>query len=258
MVSKIKKPSVFLQLTEGARYVMDMIKAFLFVSNYKFNRKGDKHPVLVIPGLMCTDFSTMMLRKFIDKLGYTSYGWTLGRNLGDLKDLNDIRKLQKRVAEIRQKHNGKITLIGWSMGGIYARELAKLEPELYHQVITTGAPFADAYAPNNVEWFYNYVLGNQEDIDVNWREQMPVPAKIRTTALYSKQDGLVPWEACREIIEDDLHQNIEITGSHWGLVTNAEVFKIIAEQLPFSEINNSTLIDMEKTYRSEVVIFDKN
>ena len=233
-MSNIKKPSLFLQLTEGFRYTIDLVKALYFFSMYNFKAKGDKHPVLVVPGLMCTDFSTILLRKFINKLGYTAYGWELGRNLGDLKDLNDIRKLQNRVADIRQKHNGKITLVGWSMGGIYTRELAKMNPELFHQVITIGAPFADAYAPNNVEWFYK-LIKNPADVSSAWREQMPIPAPIMTTAMYSKQDGLVPWEACKEIMQDDLHQHIEVSGSHWGLVTNAEVFAIVAKQIPYSE-----------------------
>ena len=116
-MSSIKKPSIFLQLTEGIRYVIDLVKVLFFIVRYQFKTKGDKHPVLVVPGLMCTDFSTTLLRKFINQLGYTAYGWELGRNLGDLKDLNDIRKLQNRVAEIHQEHSGKITLIGWSMGG---------------------------------------------------------------------------------------------------------------------------------------------
>ena len=236
-MSNIKKPSLFLQLTEGIRYVIDLVKVLFFTYNYTYKTKGDKHPVLVVPGLMCTDFSTTLLRKFINKLGYTAYGWELGRNLGDLKGLNDIRNLQNRVAEIRQKHDGKITLVGWSMGGIYTRELAKMNPELFHQVITIGAPFADAYAPNNVEWFYK-LIKNPADVSPVWREQMPISAPIMTTAMYSKQDGLVPWEACQEIMQDDLHQNIEVSGSHWGLVTNAEVFAIIAQQIPYSGKNS--------------------
>ena len=107
-MENIKKPSFFWHITEGLRYFIDLFRCLFFVLTYKFTTKGDGHPVLVVPGLVCTDFSTTLLRRFINRLGYSAYGWELGRNMGDLVDLRDIKKLQGRVEDIRKKHKGKI------------------------------------------------------------------------------------------------------------------------------------------------------
>ena len=236
-MENIKKPSLFWYFTEGVRSFIEYIQCLFFLRSYPFKTIGDGHPVLVVPGLICTDFSTRLLRKFINKLGYTAYGWELGRNMGNLKDLRDLKRLQGRIDIISKKHNNqKLTLIGWSMGGIYVREIAKMHPEMFDQVITMGSPFADTNAPTNVTWFYN-LIANPNEFDKKWLDNVPNPASIRTTAIYSKQDGLVPWQVCREKVEDNLHQNIEVKGSHWGFVVNKKVLNIIAEHLAFSQIN---------------------
>lgn len=186
--------------------------------------------MLAVPGLLCTDYAMRLLRKFVNKLGYTAYGWELGRNLGELNDMKDINRLNARVDEIYKKHNTQITLIGWSMGGIYVRELAKQRPQLFRQVITMGSPFADTFAPNNATWIYELITDTSH-IDETWRLQIPNPAPIPTTAIYTKQDGIVPWQACMEQKEDETHQNIEVKGSHWALGMNPSVLKIVAEKL---------------------------
>ena len=253
-MENIKKPSLFWYFTEGVRSFVEFIQCFFFLRSYSFKTVGDGHPVLVVPGLICTDFSTRLLRKFINKLGYTAYGWELGRNMGNLKDLTDLKRLQGRIDIISKKHNNqKITLIGWSMGGIYVREIAKMQPEMFDQVITMGSPFADTNAPTNVTFFYN-LIADTKSFDKTWRDTVPNPAPIRTTAIFSKQDGLVPWQVCREKVEDDSHQNIEVKGSHWGFVVNKTVFNLIANQLTFSLKNPQTnLQNIQKTlHLSEV------
>lgn len=230
MTNKIKRPSLFWFFTEGVRALIEHIWCLFFLAKYSFTSKGDGHPVLAVPGLLCTDYAMRLLRKFVNKLGYTAYGWELGRNLGELNDMKDINRLNARVDEIYKKHNTQITLIGWSMGGIYVRELAKQRPQLFRQVITMGSPFADTFAPNNATWIYELITDTSR-IDETWRLQIPNPAPIPTTAIYTKQDGIVPWQACMEQKEDETHQNIEVKGSHWALGMNPSVLKIVAEKL---------------------------
>ena len=145
-MKNIKRPSFFLFFTEGVRALIEYIHCWFFLRKYKFNRFGQGQPVLAVPGLLCTDFSMRVLRTFVNRLGFTAYGWALGRNLGELNDMKDINRLNARVDEIYKQHKTKITLIGWSMGGIYVRELAKQRPELFSQVITMGSPFSDVSA----------------------------------------------------------------------------------------------------------------
>ena len=226
-MNNIKRPSLFLYFTEGVRALMDYVRGWLFLKSYAFTQRGDGHPVLAVPGLLCTDFSTRMLRQFLNQLGYTAYGWESGRNTGNFQEL---LQLNERVDALYQKHNQKITLIGWSMGGIYVRELAKQRPELFRQVITMGSPFGNISAPNNVKWIYD-LINDPKDTDEAFAATIPNAVPIPTTAIFSKQDGIVPWEACQEKIEDTTHQNREVQGSHCGLGMNPSVFEIVAEKM---------------------------
>ena len=235
MEYNIKRPSLFLFFTEWVRAMIEYVQSWFFLRNYTIKHKGDGHPILVVPGLLCTDFSTRVLKRFINRLGFTALGWELGRNLGDLNDLRDLKRLNHRVDAIYKQYNTKITLIGWSMGGIYVREIAKQRPELFHQVITLGSPFSDVDAPNNAKWIYER-LTDTSGVDEAWRLQIPNPAPIPTTAVYTKQDGIVPWEACMERIVDDKHQNIEVKGSHWGLGMNSSVLLILEERLGYAYV----------------------
>ena len=136
--SGVKKPSFFWLITEIGRAVTEMGISIPFRSFYGNTAEGDGHPVLVLPGFMASDVSTKPLRKFINRLGYTAYGWDLGRNVAKLKFLTD---LGKRVDEIYEEHGEPITLIGWSLGGVFARQLAKANPYQIRQIITLGSPF---------------------------------------------------------------------------------------------------------------------
>ncbi len=226
----MKRPSLFWFFTEWLRSLIEYVRSWFFINNYTFPYKGDGHPVLVVPGLLCTDFSTRVLRRFINRLGFTALGWEMGRNLVDLNELRDLNRLNKRVDDIYKQYNTKITLIGWSMGGIYVREIAKQRPELFRQVITMGSPFSDVDAPNNARWIFEWIA-DTSGVDETWKLQIPNPAPIPTTAIYTKQDGIVPWQACLERIEDETHQNREVRGSHWGLGMNTSVMRIVEEKL---------------------------
>ncbi len=231
--NSVERPSLFWLLTEGGRAITELGMSIPYRKFFTPKDQGDGHPVLVLPGFMATDTSTVPLRKYINDLGYAAYSWDLGRNTAKLKFI-DI--LLERIEEIYEEHGEPVSLIGWSLGGVFARQLAKVKPEVIRQVITLGSPFLGVHQPNNVAWVYNLVSGGKriKDLDPELFENLPLPAPVPTTAIYTKEDGIVPWEMCIEE-EDEIHQNIQVRGSHLGLGVNPSVLEIIANRLLFSK-----------------------
>ena len=216
--------------TEGLRALLEWFSTFIFHLFKRYKKNGDGHPVLVIPGFMGSGFSTKLLRKFINKIGYRAYDWGLDRNLANFAD---VEFLELKIDELFAKHGKKVTLIGWSLGGVYARQMAKAKKEKIRQVITMGSPFNGANKPNNARWLYDRVKAREgtPEIDQETLADLPCPAPVPTTAIYSKEDGVIPWQVCMEQVEDDIHQNILIHGSHLGFGVNPSVFYIIADRL---------------------------
>jgi hypothetical protein len=254
MEEHIRKPSWFLYLTEAIRAFIDLIRCLWFLKSYRYAHIGDARPIVVIPGLTASDLSMTLLRRFLKKHGFTNvYPWGLGRNLGDL---NNIAVLSDKIEKLYAQHQQKVTLIGWSLGGVFAREIAKQKPHMVHQLITMGSPFGDPQAPNHARWVFEY-LQDVRKIDKTWETQIPLPAPIPTTAIYSKQDGIVPWETCKEAQEDVLHRNIEVRGSHFGLPVNSLVFRVLIEALEAKNTEGGTYsTTTDKTSRaiSETII----
>ncbi len=236
LLKNVKRPSLFWLATEAGRALTEMSVSIPYRSFYKNTEKGDGHPVLVLPGFMASDRSTVPLRKFVEKLGYSAYGWDLGRNDAKVEFLTE---LMYRVEDIHKKHGEKVSLIGWSLGGVFARQIAKAKPELIRQVITLGSPFRGVSEPNNVAWVYNLITGGKRvrDVAPELLADLPLPAPVPTTAIYSKEDGIVPWKLCMEKTEDDLHQNIQVRGSHLGFGVNPSVLNIIADRLLYRREN---------------------
>lgn len=232
----VRKPS-FLQLaTEAGRAVTELGLSIPFRKFYRNYNIGDGHPVLVLPGFMASDRSTKPLRGFIDQLGYTAYGWDMGRNYAKLYF---VENLADKVNEIHKTHGENVTLIGWSLGGVYAREIGKLIPDKVRQIITLGSPFGGITEPNNATWIYNLLPGNKRvvDIDPDFLASIPLPAPVPTTAIYTKGDGVVPWKVCLEKVETAIHQNIQVRGSHLGLGVNPSVLEIVADRLVYRKHN---------------------
>lgn len=235
-MEKIKRPSIFLFLTEIWRAVKELMRVLPFIKKYKVQQKGDGHTVFIIPGLLASDTSTKPLRKFLDKIGYKTLGWGLGTNLADLEQLNIIAE---KVNHLYDEYQEPISLIGWSLGGVYAREIAKEHPEKIRQVITLGSPFNGIMEPNNANITFEFIkwLKGYPEVDEHFVATLPNPAPVPSTAIYSKKDGIVPWQTCMEKKEDATHQNIECTASHLGMGANIQVLEIIADRLNYAEKN---------------------
>ncbi|MDP5120383.1 MAG: alpha/beta hydrolase [Spirosomaceae bacterium] len=227
MNESIKKPSWFLHFTEVFRAIVETFKGYFFIKKKGYKNIGRGIPVMVVPGLLSTDWATTILRKFLQKSGFAVQGWEMGMNLGRMKSLEDLRV---KVEKLSETTGQKVILIGWSMGGIFSREVAKQLPEKVRCLITVGSPFANIQAPNHAKWIFN-LLNNEADIDADFTAQLPVPAIVPTLCLYSKKDGIVPWQACKENFEDALHESREVRSSHFGMGANPAVLQEIGDYL---------------------------
>ncbi len=233
---EIKKPSLFWLLTESGRAILEYGTFLPYNALKKESIESDRHPVMVLPGFMATDYSTAPLRKFINKLGYEAVGWGEGRNYARENYLGKLlNKLENQYLESGQE----ISLIGWSLGGIFARQLAKERPDLVRQVITLGSPFGGVSLPNNAVWIYRLLTKGKitNKADQALLDDIPKPAPVPTTAIYTKEDGVVPWEVCLEKVTDEWHQNIQVRGSHLGLGVNPAVMRIIEDRLKYGKEN---------------------
>ncbi len=195
--------------------------------------KGDGHPVLVLPGFLASDFSTKLLRTFLKSRNYKAYGWSLGRNLGRHSDPHTGcgPAIMKRLRDIHQWHGEKVTLIGWSLGGIYARELARQHPDLVRQVVSMGSPFSQNQRANHATKIFEKTSGYKlTDMCPKLLKQMPLPPPVPSTAFYSKTDGITAWQCCLEQ-ESETTQNIEINCSHMGYGHHPAVMWALADRL---------------------------
>lgn len=189
--------------------------------------RGDGHPVLVFPGLIASDMTTFPLRRYLNGLGYATYAWEQGFNRGPREGV--VEACLARLRLLRHEHGRRVSLIGWSLGGIYARELAKQSPEDARLVITMGSPFTGHPKATNAWRIYELVAGHKigtPDIHEPLRTTPPVP----TTSIFSRSDGVVSWQCCIER-EGPQSENIEIEGSHVGMGLNPLAWFAIADRL---------------------------
>ena len=231
---KSRPPSLLNALTEIPRTLLDIGALCLSAPFLASMPRGDGHPVMVLPGFMASDQSTALLRGYLKQLGYDSMGWELGQNSGRFEIIHHI--LIARFLEAVDDCGDKITLIGQSLGGVYARELARLFPDKVRQVITLGSPFGvvNGTAANPlVRSLFEIQSGlsieemREAIFEMDPHKTPPVPL----TAIYSKGDGVVNWRVCREAFEDFETDNLEVFGAHCGMGFNAAIYYIIADRL---------------------------
>ncbi|MBP6447922.1 MAG: alpha/beta hydrolase [Saprospiraceae bacterium] len=234
MFESMSRPSLMWLLSEPGRALIERSASIPFEHVTQKKQIGDGHPVMILPGFLSSQSSTKALRKYVANLGYEVFDWGLGRNMGKLEYME---LLLERLDEIYIKTGREVSIIGWSLGGVFARQLAKERPNITRQVITLAAPFIGLSEPNNIAWIYSLLNYGKKVKDVNQTllEDLPRPATVPTTAIYSKSDGVVPWKYCIEPIEDDIHQNIEVRSSHIGMGVNLAVFAVIEDRLLYEK-----------------------
>ena len=192
--------------------------------------EGDGHAVIVFPGLSAGDATTVPLRQFLRGRGYEVHGWKQGLNLGPREGVLDTAKQQ--LADAYAATGRKVSLVGWSLGGVYARELAKEMPHMVRCAITLGTPFAASPRSTNAWRFYQLASGRnieRETESYNLPEAPPVP----TTSIYSRTDGVVAWRGSIQApaAHNPHTENIEVVASHFGIGLNPSAWWAVADRL---------------------------
>ena len=229
----LSPPSKTLMLLEGRRAFHELGAFFGTLPLLSLAPAGDGHPVLVLPGLVASDVSTRPLRTFLKTRGYAVCGWRLGRNLG-LRD-GVQGAMVDLVHELNDTHGRTVSLVGWSLGGLYARQLAKMMPERVRQVITLGSPFAAGPKATNAWRLYEMASGRRADEeDPRFGGSLTGAPPVPTTAIFSRTDGICAWQSCREEATA-MSESIEVESSHCGMGHHPAVVYAVADRLAQAE-----------------------
>jgi pimeloyl-ACP methyl ester carboxylesterase len=195
--------------------------------------KGDGHPVLALPGFLASDLSMAPLRRYLKQLGYDTYGWQMGRNTGGVIKMREA--LRSRLTQIHDATGRKVSIVGWSLGGIYARDLALSMPDMVRYVVTLGSPFAGDVTATNATKLYEALSGEAAESDSELRQAIAGDLPVPTTSIYSRTDGIVNWRTCL-LHSSDTAENIEVLfASHIGMGVNAPVLWALADRLAQAE-----------------------
>jgi pimeloyl-ACP methyl ester carboxylesterase len=190
--------------------------------------RGDGQRIIVVPGFSTGDISTLPLRQYLASLGYRVSGWNMGVNSGDVLDA--IARLNQRVQTEHAAEDEQIILIGWSLGGYLAREVARELPHAVAQVITMGTPVVGGPKYTRVAEYFRSSGMDLNEIEREVDARTVVPLKVPVTAIYSKRDGVVAWEACIDETSDTV-EHVEVMSSHIGMGISSTVYNIISTRL---------------------------
>jgi pimeloyl-ACP methyl ester carboxylesterase len=227
-----RAPHPLLALSEG-RAVFEFGAFFASRAYLATLPKGDGHSVMTLPGFMATNSSTGPMRNLLNSLGYDAHGWDSGRNVRVNEEL--ITKLEDQIERLCDESGRKISLIGWSLGGVLARELAKLRPDNIRLVMSLGSPISDDRAHTNASRLFEFFNGNEpEELRDGRFLGLDVAPPVPTTSVLTKTDGVVHW---RGSVQDPDKasgaptENIRVFASHLGLGVNPSVMIAMADRL---------------------------
>ena len=192
-------------------------------------KRGQGEPVLVLPGFMADDSSTIILRQFLNSIGYKSQGWGQGVNVRGMMD--HLPGALAAVRELHDEYRQKVRLVGWSRGGILSREIARDHPELIERVVTIGSPVKGGVGASSIGAAVVRQIGlTPEEMNqlLHVRQRKPITVPIRS--IYSKLDGVVAWRACIDETSPDV-KHFETRGTHIAMGASVEVFRLLPKLL---------------------------
>lgn len=178
--------------------------------------------VLVIPGLYCFDFLTFMTRFQLNKAGHEAYGWRMGINWGNTD--KDVPILIEKIEGLVEKHGRPVVLLGWSLGGVMAREIARQHPELIKMILTFGAPIIGGSKYTIVDYWYRLKNIDLDQQELELMSQFQIPIEQPIVAYYSKNDNVVDWRACIDPYSPQV-EHVEVDSTHFGMGFSADIIQ---------------------------------
>jgi pimeloyl-ACP methyl ester carboxylesterase len=229
---RLRPPGLSLLLAE-VRGIFEFNASILLSPLLMRAPRGDGHPILTLPGFLASDLSMAPMRRYLQELGYDAYAWKMGRNVGGVSRMRAA--LRDRLAEVHAATGRKVSIIGWSLGGVYARDLALQAPDMVRYVVTLGSPFANDIRATNATRLYEALTGETVEDNSELRNAIAGDLPVPTTSIYSCSDGIVNWRTCL-LRPSDTAENIEVhLASHIGLGVNAAALWAVADRLAQSE-----------------------
>ena len=223
-------PSRVQLVTEAPRAGLDLAALLATWPVLTTARRGDGHPVLVLPGLLTGDPATLLLRRVLRALGHEVSGWSLGTNRGSTARV--VGELRSRLAELHRNSGQKVSLVGWSLGGLYAQELARAAPGMVRGIITLGAPVVRGApwlrAASRLVDRTAHLPAGMTTVPRPWAERGSL--RVPATSVYTRSDGIVHWSWCA-YEPRPRRENVEVRGSHLGLAHNPAVLWLLADRL---------------------------
>ena len=231
----IDRPSLSLFGIEGLRAAFELLAHQIQTCSQAaapLPPAGDGHPVLIFPGLGADGAAVGPLREHCRRLGHPAFDWGRGCNTGVSGQPDTwLQGLAAEMQALLAPHGQPATVVGWSLGGIYARELARLLPGCVRQVITIGTPFNADQDHSNAGWLLRLLGCGGPALDPRWAARLRRPLPVPSTAIYSRSDGVVAWQTCRHARRSRRAEDVEVEGSHMGLPWNRQVLEVLADRL---------------------------
>lgn len=221
-------PSLGLLFAEPLRAMFDLCAARLKqLPHYE----GDGHPVVLYPGLGAGPLHTSELRTYLRSCRFLVHDWERGVNTGPDGPLDDwLEPLAERVRALHADEGRRVSLVGWSLGGVYAREIAKRCPQAVRQVVTLATPAHALGHGNHARTVCQMLFGDSARLTPELQARLAQRPPVPTTSIYSRSDGLVSWRGCLEPAGPQV-ENVEVHASHLGMASHPEVLRAVADRL---------------------------
>src|SRR6266481_5112412 len=232
VTGRLRPPGLSLLLAE-VRGIFEFNASLMLSPLLMGAPRGDGHPVLALPGFLASDLSMALMRRYLKELGYDTHAWNLGRNLGGVASKRDA--LRALLTQIHKTTGKKVSIVGWSLGGVYARDLSLQLPDMVRRVITLGSPFANDVRATNATRLYEALSGEGVNDNPELRQAIAGDLPVPATSIYSRTDGIVNWRTCL-LRPSETAENIEVhLASHIGLGVNPAALWAVADRLAQGE-----------------------